>query len=46
MDKFIELKQLLDNDKIEIRQLKWCNTTTLNINADFDYISYHYYMRR
>ena len=34
------------NDKIEIRQLKWCNNTTLNINADFDYISYHYYMRR
>jgi len=33
------------SDMVEIRQLKWCNTNTLNINADFDYISYHYYMR-
>lgn len=32
-------------DKVEIRELKWSNTNTLNINNDFHYISYHYYNR-
>lgn len=33
------------SDKIKIRNLNWSNSNTLNINADFDYISYHWYMR-
>ena len=32
-------------NNVELRQLKWCNTSTLNLNADFDYISYHHYLR-
>jgi hypothetical protein len=33
------------NDKIELRRLKWANTNSLDVRADFDYISYHWYMR-
>ena len=32
-------------DSVEMRELKWCNTNTLNINYDYDYISYHHYSR-
>lgn len=34
-------------DKIKIRELKWKNTNTIdeNNNENYDYISYHYYMR-
>jgi hypothetical protein len=31
-------------DKIKIRKLNWINTNTLNTN-NYDYISYHWYMR-
>ena len=33
------------SNEVEIRQLNWSNSNTLNINADFDYISYHWYNR-
>ena len=33
------------SDNVEIRQLNWSNSNTLNINSNFDYISYHCYMR-
>lgn len=33
------------SNNVEIRNLKWYNSNTLNINADVDYISYHWYMR-
>lgn len=33
------------SNNVEIRQLKWTDSKTLDINADFDYISYHWYMR-
>ena len=33
------------SDAVEIRQLKWCNSDISNTNADFDYISYHSYLR-
>jgi len=41
------------SNEIIIRELKWCNTKTLDfqdtndngINNDYDYVSYHYYMR-
>ena len=33
------------SNNVEIRNLKWCNSNTLNINDDFDYISCHWYMR-
>ena len=33
-------------DKINIRQLNWINTNNLStLESDFDYVSYHYYMR-
>ena len=32
------------SNNVEIRQLNWSNSNTLNINADFDYISCHWYM--
>jgi hypothetical protein len=32
------------NDNVEIRQLNWTNSGTLNVNGDFDYISCHWYM--
>lgn len=34
-------------DKIKIRELKWKNTNSLQSieNEDYDYVSYHYYMR-
>jgi hypothetical protein len=32
-------------DKIKIRGLNWKNTNKLETNSNFDYISYHYYMR-
>lgn len=32
-------------DAIVIRDLKWINTGTLDTGADFDYISYHWWMR-
>jgi hypothetical protein len=32
------------SNNVEIRQLKWSNSKTLNLNADLDYISYHWYM--
>lgn len=33
------------SDKIELRQLNWANSNNLDIDADFDYISYHWYIR-
>jgi hypothetical protein len=32
-------------DKIIIRNLKWINTGTLDVESDNDYISYHHWMR-
>ena len=32
-------------NNVDIRQLKWCNTSIFNADADYDYISYHWYMR-
>lgn len=32
-------------DKIIIRPLKWINTHTLSVYHDYDYVSYHWYMR-
>ena len=33
-------------DKIQIRKLNWKNTNKLNSNnRNYDYISYHWYMR-
>lgn len=32
-------------DKIQIRKLNWINTSKLEINSNYDYISYHWYMR-
>jgi hypothetical protein len=34
------------NDKIKIRQLNWKNVNDLSIVRDFDYISYHWYVRK
>ena len=32
-------------DKIKIRQLKWCNVDTLDVNNNvYDYVAHHYYM--
>ena len=31
------------NNNVEIRQLNWYNSNTLNINTNFDYISYHWH---
>ena len=33
-------------NNVDIRQLKWCNTSIFNADADYDYISYHWYMRK
>ncbi len=34
------------SDKIKIRELKWINSTSIdNIESDYDYISYHWYLR-
>ena len=33
------------NDKIKIRELKWCNSNILYLNSTNDYISCHWYMR-
>jgi len=33
------------SDNIETRQLNWTNSNSLNIHSNFDYISYHWYMR-
>jgi hypothetical protein len=33
------------SDKIKIRELKWANTSILDIHSNLDYISYHWYMR-
>lgn len=33
------------SDKIKIRKLNWKNTNKLETNSNFDYISYHWYMR-
>ena len=33
-------------DKIIIRKLNWKNTNKLETNSNYDYISYHWYMRR
>ena len=33
------------NNNVEIRQLNWSNSNTLNINNNFDYISCHWYNR-
>jgi len=30
---------------ITMRKLNWKNTTTLDVNSDYDYISYHWYGR-
>ena len=32
-------------DKIQIRKLSWTNTNKLETNSNYDYISYHWYMR-
>jgi FkbM family methyltransferase len=32
-------------DKIQIRKLSWTNTNKLESNSNYDYISYHWYMR-
>ena len=32
-------------DKIQIRKLNWKNTNKLESNSNYDYISYHWYMR-
>ena len=32
-------------DKIQIRRLNWTNTTQLKTDGNFDYISYHWWMR-
>jgi len=32
-------------DKIQIRKLSWKNTNKVEINCNYDYISYHWYMR-
>jgi FkbM family methyltransferase len=32
--------------EIELRKLNWENTTSLNNENDYDYISYHWYMRK
>jgi len=32
-------------DKIQIRKLSWVNTYKLETNGNYDYISYHWYMR-
>lgn len=32
-------------DKIQIRKLSWENTDNLETNSNFDYISYHWYLR-
>ena len=34
-----------NSDKIQIRKLNWKNTNKLEINSNYDYISYHWYMR-
>jgi hypothetical protein len=34
------------SDQIEIRKLNWSNSNILNINSNFDYISYHWYNRK
>jgi hypothetical protein len=33
------------HNEIIIRKLKWCNSSTLNLDSDCDYISYHWYIR-
>lgn len=33
------------HDKIQIRELSWKNTNKLESNSNYDYISYHWYMR-
>lgn len=33
------------SDKIEIRQLNWANTNSLDVDSGFDYISCHWYIR-
>ena len=32
-------------NKIQIRKLNWTNTNKLETNSNFDYISYHWYLR-
>ena len=32
-------------DKIYVRGLRWINTNTLDVQGDFDYVSYHWHMR-
>ena len=32
------------SNDVEIRQLNWSNSKTLNLNSDLDYISCHWYM--
>ena len=33
------------SNNVEIRQLNWSNSDTLNINSGFDYISCHWHSR-
>lgn len=33
------------NNKIIIRELKWCNSNILQLDSNYDYISYHWYNR-
>ena len=33
------------SNKIQIRKLNWINTNKLNINSNYDYISYHWHLR-
>ena len=38
---------LLNNfDKIKLRELNWINTSKLDFNNNYDYISYHWYKRK
>ena len=32
-------------DKIQIRKLSWINTNKIDTGSNYDYVSYHYYMR-
>lgn len=34
-----------NSDKIKLRPLHWCNSQSGDTNTDYDYISYHWYLR-
>lgn len=43
---YFNYMQITHPNDIIVRQLLWENVTTLNLNAPFDYISYHHYSRK